>query len=209
MGKLFLRSLENPIDRNEYAEARGVVAIPLGRDVILEVSIDASSDLTPLALLASDDLQVIAITCRRFDGLQLQNIQHLTGLLGLALWETDINDAAFLYLSGLINLHWLDIGDTKVTDEGLAFVENLTQLEELSLLNTEIGNQGLLHLEKLKRLKRLDLMSTRVDDDGFEILKRLTSLKSLRITDTNISYTVYAKLKRALPKCQIKYHEFA
>jgi hypothetical protein len=52
-------------------------------------------------------------------------------------------------------------------------------------------------------------MGTKVGDAGFEVLRRLTGLASLRIIDTDISYPVYAELKRALPNCQIKYHEHA
>jgi Leucine-rich repeat (LRR) protein len=85
----------------------------------------------------------------------------------------------------------------------------MSYLEELSLLNTSIGNAGLHHLGALKNLKRLDLMGTKVDDGSLEILGELNSLESLRIIDTGISYPVFAKLKRALPNCLIKYHEFA
>ena len=168
------------------------------------------SNLTPLSALAATDLQVLSIACTRgFKDAQLRHIENLTGLVGLALWETETGDAAFSNLSRLSNLRWLDIGDTLITDEGLAFIKGMSDLEELSLLNNHISNAGLRHLERLKKLKRLDLMGTKVDDAGFEILGGLSSLEYLRIIDTGISYPVFAKLKRALPNCQIKYHEFA
>ena len=210
LGMISLRDVENPREWNEYAEARGELVVPLDRDVWLSVSYEAMSNLTPLSALAATDLQVLSITCtRKFDDAQLRHIENLTGLVGLALWETETGDAAFSHLSGLSNLRWLDIGDTQITDEGLTFIQEMSDLEELTLLNTNISNAGLHHLERLKKLKRLDLMGTKVDDAGFEILGRLDSLVSLRIIDTGISYPVFAKLKRALPNCQIKYHEFA
>jgi Leucine-rich repeat (LRR) protein len=205
-----LRDVEHPGEWNEYAEARGKLLVPPDRDVWLSVSYDAMANLTPLSALAPSDLQVLSITCnRRFDDAQLRHIENLTGLAGLALWETGTGDAAFSSLSGLSNLRWLDIGDTQIKDEGLAFIHGMSGLEELTLLNTQISSAGLRHLEGLRKLKRLDLMGTKVDDAGFEILGGLNSLKSLRIIDTEISYPVFARLKRALPDCQIKYHEFA
>ncbi len=210
MGMISLRDIENPREWNEYAEGRGEVIIPLNRDVRLCVSYEAMSNLAPLSTLGADDLQVMEITCtRKFEDTQLKHTEGLTGLVGLALWEVGIGNAAFLYLSRMSNLHWLDIGDTQITDEGLAFVRGMPYLEELTLLNTQIGNDGLQYLEGLSKLKRLDLMGTKVNDAGFELLRKLTGLESLRIMDTDISYPVYAKLKRALPNCQIKYHEYA
>jgi Leucine-rich repeat (LRR) protein len=210
LGKVSLRSVENPREWNRYADARGQLVVPLDRDVWLSVSYEAMSNLTPLYALAATDLQVLSITCtRRFDDAQLRHIENLTGLIGLALWETETGDAAFSHLSGLSNLRWLDIGDTQITDEGLAFIQGMSDLEELTLLNTHISNAGLRHLDRLKKLKRLDLMGTKVDDASFEILGGLNGLESLRIMDTGISYPTFAKLKRALPNCQITYVEFA
>jgi Leucine-rich repeat (LRR) protein len=205
-----LRDVENPREWKEYAEARGCLNVPSDRDVWLSVSYEAMSDLTPLSALAPADLQVLSITCTQgFKDAQLRHIENLTGLAGLALWETETGDAAFSRLSGLSNLRWLDIGDTQITDEGLAFIQGMSDLEELTLLNMHISNAGLRHLEGLRKLKRLDLMGTKVDDAGVEILGGLVGLESLRIIDTGISYPAFAKLKRALPKCQIVYHEFA
>lgn len=204
-----MRSVERCGSLDEFAEARGEVAIPVGGNVELSVSQEAASDLTPLSSLAADDLQFLSIVCFRFDGTQLLNIRHLTGLLGLALWETDINEAAFSPLRGLVNLRWLDIGRTGITDDGLAFVREIAMLEELIVPETNIGDHGLRHVEKLTNLKRLVLAGTRVSDASFESLKGLVNLKLLSIMDTNISYPVYAQLKRALPECRVIYHEFA
>lgn len=210
LGKLYLRDAENPREWNEYSDARGEVSLPSDAEVELRVSYEAMSDLSPLSGLKGDDLQALAITCtNRFDDAQLKHVEGLTGLRGLALWETDTGDAAFQRLGLLSNLRWLDIGDTLITDEGLAFVRGLSHLEELDLLNTQVGNEGLLHLEGLKHLRHLDLMSTRVNDEGFDNLSRLKSLKYVRLLETDISYLTYVRLKRALPDCRINYHEDA
>lgn len=210
MGKLYLRDAERPGEWNEYADARGEVGLPSDGEVQLRVSYEAMSDLSPLSALKADDIQVLAITCvSKFDDAQLKHIEGLTGLFGLALWETDTGDAAFRRLGGLSNLRWLDIGDTRITDEGLAFVRGLTRLKELSLLNTQIGNEGLRHLEGLRNLKHLDLMRTKVNDEGFDGLSRLRGLEYLRILETDISHPTYVSLKRALPDCRIKYHQDA
>jgi hypothetical protein len=207
MGTLYLRDVENPREWNEYADACGEVILPSDQEVRLCVGYEAMSNLSPLSALKADDLQVLVITSSsKFDDAQLKHIEGLTGLLGLALWETDTSDVAFRRLDRMSNLRWLDIGDTHITDEGLAFVRGLVRLEELTLLNTRISNGSLHYLESLGHLKRLDLMGTKVNDDGFERLRRLRGLEYLRILDTGISYPTYARLKRALPNCQIKYH---
>jgi Leucine-rich repeat (LRR) protein len=206
MGKLYLRDVENPVEWHEYADARGAVSLPSDIEVRLCVSYEAMSDLSPLSALKADDLQVLEITCTsKFDDAQLRHIEHLRGLFGLALWETDTGDAAFQRLGLLSNLRWLDIGDTQITDAGLKFVRRLARLEELTLLNTRIGNDGLLHLESLRNLRRLDLMGTQVNDAGFDRLSRLRGLEYLRLLDTDISYPTYAELKRGLPDCRIRY----
>lgn len=207
MGKLFLRDVENPGEWNEYSDARGAVSLPADTEVRLCVSHAAMSDLSPLAALKVDDLQVLEITSTsKFDDAQLKHIEGLRGLFGLALWETDTGDAAFQRLGLLSNLRWLDIGDTLITDEGLAFVRGLSRLKELSLLNTQVGNNGLLHLEGMSSLRHLDLMGTKVNDAGFDRLSRLRSLQYMRLLETDISYPTYDKLKRALPDCRINYH---
>lgn len=210
IGMISLRDVENPREWDEYAEGRGEVSIPSNRDARLCVGYEAVSDLSPLSTLMADDLQVLEITStRKLEDTGLRHIQGLTGLTGLALWETDIGDAAFTYLSRMSNLRWLDIGDTQITDEGLAFIRGMPCLEELTLLNTRIGNAGLQHLEGLSKLKRLDLMRTKVGDAGCELLRKLPGLESLRIVETAISYPVYAELKSALPGCEIEYREYA
>ncbi len=199
-----------PGEWKEYAEARGKITIPCKMNLWLSVSYKAMFDLTPLSHLNADDLQELSITSsHEFDDIQLRNIESLTGLTGLALWETKTGDNTFSRLSHFSNLRWLDIGDTKITNDGLAFIKNMTCLEELSLLNNEIEDRGLRHLEGLKMLKRLDLMGTKVGDLSFEILQNMKGLEHLRIVDTNISYPIFAKLKLALPNSHISYHEFA
>jgi hypothetical protein len=127
LGMTSLRDVENHGEWHKYAEARGELAVPSSRDVWLSVSYEAMSDLAPLSSLCAADLQVLSITCtREFDDRELRHIENLTGLMGLALWETETRDAAFSLLSGLANLHWLDIGDTQITDEGLAFTVGMS-----------------------------------------------------------------------------------
>jgi hypothetical protein len=209
LGIISLRGVDNPKEWIEFADARGEIVIPSNRDVDLRVSNEAMSDLSLLSSLEADDLQELSIICSRriFKDTQLRHIENLTGLKGLALFETETGDVAFSRLSGLNNLRWLDIGDTQITDEGLAFIQGMSELAELALLNTRVSSACLHLFKKLRKLKRLDLMGTKVDDSGFEILAALKSLEDLRIVNTDISFPVFARLQIALPNCQISYYQ--
>lgn len=59
MGTLHLWGKDNlrPIKKGPGVEARGAIAVPLGKEVELRVSDDAASDLSPLSDLQADDLQ--------------------------------------------------------------------------------------------------------------------------------------------------------
>lgn len=202
LGKLYLSGGE-PGDWVEFAEARGEIIAPCNRDLQLEFNRKQPIDLSPLAYLKPDDIQVLEVSSTHVEDHQIKYLQHLSGLRGLALWETDIGDVALSYLGKLVALRWMDIGDTKITDNGLAYLSSLSTLKELSLLNNQIGNEGLVHLSRLHRLERLDLMGTKVDDAGAKILAKLKSLRSLRICDSNISDIAYHEISEALPECVI------
>jgi Leucine Rich repeat len=208
LGKVYLPSGGPPDDWVEFAEAQGDVVVPSNLDVRLEVSKEGALDLSPLSKIEPDDIQVLELSSINVGDFEIRHLQHLSGLRGLALWETDIGDVALSYVSRLIALRWLDIGDTKITNNGLVYLHSLASLRQLTLLNTQIGDEGLAHLLKLRELEYLDLMGTKVGDAGVSTLGRLKTLKSLRIYDTNISEAGYLEIKKAIPECQVKYRHY-
>lgn len=68
---------------------------------------------------------------------------------------------------------------------------------------TSQADAGLEHIARLKTLRRLDLCRTSVSDAGIMQLKSLGELQQLDVTDTKVSDQGAAKLRRALPACEI------
>lgn len=207
LGEVYLRSGDSPAEWAEFAEARGDVPVPADAELRLKVVNMARPDfnLAPLATLAPNEIQVLDLACTHVGDDDLRFIEHLVGLRGLALWETDIGDPALRYIGNLVGLRWLDLGDTKITDNGLSYLTPLVSLKQLLLLNTRLSDQGLVYLVELSNLDHLDLMGTRITDAGVGTLKKLQSLRSLRIYDTNVSELGYLEIKKALPQCAVKF----
>ena len=109
----------------------------------------------------------------------LENLECLTSLKEISLDRTHVTDKSLEYMKGLTKLRLIGLSETKVTDAGLEFLQDLIALETLNLDNTHVSDAGLEYLKGLKSLKYLSLVNTQVTDAGA------------------------ARLKKALPKCQI------
>jgi internalin A len=101
------------------------------------------------------------------------------GHAGCIQWSR-ATDADLGELCKLRSLERLDLDGSEVTDAGLGTLSNLRGLQVLSLAETAITDKGLRHLESMSQLRFLEL-------DGCP-----------QITDAGV-----ARLKTALPKCQI------
>ncbi len=121
------------------SEARGQISVPAGALLRLDVSQEATKDLSPLAQLRPDDLHALSLFMTGAPPQVMEPIGKLTGLKDLSLRKTAVDDASLRHLAGLL------------------------QLESLSLSETPITDQGLVQLRPLARLKGLDLAVTRSD----------------------------------------------
>lgn len=206
IGTVSVRECGSKKDWTRFAEAIGNVVIPSDLEVLLVVSDKALFDFNIFSQLEANSITELqwAYNSKVTDP-AIEHIHHLTGLMGLALWETNIGDQALALIKDLSNLRWLDVGDTKITDKGVANLSELSFLSYLTLLEDGISDHGLLHLQNLRSLEGLDLMDTNVTDEGAETLCKMSQLKDLRICNTNITEKGYEKLKRALPDCRIRY----
>jgi len=90
-----------------------------------------------------------------------------------------------------------------ITDAGLEHLKRLTQLEELTLMGTHITDAGLEHLGALKNLQMLNLRGNWIGDAGLQHLESVPSLQRLDLTSTDVTYVGVAKLREALPECDI------
>jgi hypothetical protein len=90
---------------------------------------------------------------------------------------TDADLADLCEVRGLSHLH---LRHTQITDQGLRTVSGLRTLTGLRLFGTVVTDEGLRHLESMSNLEWLDLqLCPKVTDEGV------------------------ARLRKALPKCQI------
>ncbi len=157
----------------------------------------------------------------------LVHFKDCKNLTGLWLGRTRVGDTGLAYFDGCKNLTQLDLGGTQVTDVGLAYFKDCKNLTELLLWGTRVSNaglayfkdcknlkllwldgaqvtdEGLVHLKGLLGLREIHLEHTRVTDAGLEQLAGLNNLSQLHLNGTAVTDKGVAKLKAALPNCNI------
>ena len=133
MGALFVRRIfgeEDYAPWESWGNAQGVVAVPLGKELRLNVTPQASTDLSPLAALHSDDLQYLQLSSSRVNNTGLAHLSKLTGLRVLWLYDTPVSDAGLVHLRGMTGLRVLNLRSTLVTSASVdALQETLPQCE--------------------------------------------------------------------------------
>jgi hypothetical protein len=98
---------------------------------------------------------------------------------------------------------WL--GNTFADDEQLANLAHLTGLVWLDVQNNgAITDAGMDHLRGLTALRSLGLHWTRVTDASIDVFIQMTALEHLDIWGCEITETAVARLRDALPRCEIR-----
>lgn len=133
MGALFVRRVFSDGDYapwEPWGNAQGVIAVPVGRELRLNVTPQASTDLSPFAALGSDDLQYLQLSSTRVNNAGLVHLSKLTGLRVLWLYDTPISDAGLVHLRSLTGLRVINLRSTLVTSAGAdALQDALPQCE--------------------------------------------------------------------------------
>jgi hypothetical protein len=155
-------------------------------------------------LLGDDFFCDVVMVCTGEGDAQLHHLTAFAHLRKLMLaGGGKVTDAGLENVKDLSRLKELKIGGTNITDAGLKYIAALTDLEVLGLTATEITDAGLDSLQGLSRLRDLDLSQTAITDAGLMKLAWLRELKSLDVSNTKVSDAGVARLKRAIPTCQI------
>lgn len=102
-----------------WGDARGAVIVPGGKELRLNVTPQASTDLSSLAKLHPDDLQYLQLSSTRVNNAGLAHIKGLMGLRVLWLYDTQVSDAGLLHLYGLTGLRVLNLRSTLVSTAGV------------------------------------------------------------------------------------------
>ena len=133
MGALFVRRVfgeEDYAPWEAWGNAQGAVAVPFGKELRLNVTPQASTDLSPLATLQPNDLQYLQLSSSRVNNAGLAHLSKLTGLRVLWLYDTPVSDAGLGHLRGLSGLRVLNLRSTLVTNAGVdALQDALPQCE--------------------------------------------------------------------------------
>jgi hypothetical protein len=163
------------------AEARGAVMAPAGHEIQLVINHTAADDLTPLAALPPESIQVLRFTAGAV--VADDPLRHLTGLTGL---------------------YALALEQAALTPDGLRAVAALAGLRHLHLGTLDQPPDAgieLASLAGLRDLETFDGSGTRVSDAGIDPLAPLQALERLDVRDTHVSETGRARLRHMLPNC--------
>jgi hypothetical protein len=132
IGALWVRnySLDSHAIWESCGNAQGTITVPGGKELRLNVSLQASTDLSPLSRLQPEDLQYLQLSGTRVTNAGLAHLQRLTGLRVLWLYDTRINDQGLVHLQGLTNLRVLNLRGTLVSPGGVdALQQTLPECE--------------------------------------------------------------------------------
>jgi len=114
-----------------------------------------------------------------------------------------VNDYVLQQLAGLETLEELVLQESQITDQGLAHLAGMKKLRVLDLYRCRITDAGCAALGALTSLEKLELSYTLVTDAGLDPLHGLKKLKSLHLNGTQVSPDAIARLKRAIPACEV------
>jgi Leucine-rich repeat (LRR) protein len=193
LGRLQLRdatlspTIASYLEGENFGKAQGEVVVPPGKHLALYLGRDGARDLSPLAKLKPDDLQLLAIT--NWEEVKDEDLVHLEGLTGLTWLVLEWNGytgSGLVHLKNMKNLVKLKVGGTSLTDEGIAHLSGLTSLQFFSAYGRGISDSSLEHIRAFTNLKSLWLTETSVTDAGTEIIGELKSLEGLSLANTRI-----------------------
>jgi internalin A len=184
-------------------------ADPIGVDYFGHVTyvwLSFSSAATDEAIVQVERLtrlQQLSVFQSSLSDVGLAHLTGLTNLKRLDLGGVQVTDAGLAHLKGLTSLSYLDLGYSPVSDAGLAHVKGLTNLQGLDLRGTKVTDAGLAHVKGLTNLSSLGLGRTQISDAGLTHLKGLTNLSQLDLSRTQVTDACVKDLQQALPSLTI------
>ncbi|MFN0054343.1 MAG: DUF1559 domain-containing protein [Planctomycetales bacterium] len=98
---------------------------------------------------------------------------------------------------------WLN--RSQISDASLAFLEQAPHLSKVHLAHTAITDDGLRHFRGRRYLYLLELSGTKVTDAGLVHLADLVDMYYLDLTDTQVTIRGVARLRRALPRLEVRF----
>ena len=182
--------LENNYDDwRLIGHARGEIKAAADLDVRLDVGQAAGADLSFLAGLQPEDLQMLSLRDSTAGDEQLTHVGRLSGLRILDLHKTPITDAGIEHLRGLKRLQVIKLSAFRVAKKGfgvgdgaMAVLADLPEIQSIAGRLTKVTDLGLEHLRRAESLRSLDLSGTQVSDAGMKHLADLPNLEHLSLS---------------------------
>lgn len=128
---------------------------------------------------------------------------QLPALRKLKLRGQGIDDKVAASLHHLPALRHLSLADSALTDEGFTHLLRLKNLDALAVDHTRITSASLQRLDQLPKLEEFFCRGVVMDEPTVTALCRLSSLMSLIIFDSGMTAVQKARLRKALPKCDV------
>jgi hypothetical protein len=111
-------------------------------------------------------------------------------------------------------IEYLDIGGQQRTDSGLwslmlsdtgmQSIASVTELRELRMAGTAVTGRGLELLKPLSKLETLNLQGCkRLREDAAITLAGFRQLRTLDLKDSSLSQDAVARIRAALPNCEV------
>lgn len=153
-------------------------------------------------LIAMKELKILILDDTKLTDQGLKAVARIKSLRTLQLGGTAVSDAGLKELAALPKLQELYLFETAITGAGLSA---LNQVELLFLEHSKVSDKGLVEIGKLKQLTWLSVQHCPdVTDEGIKELGSLTKLKSLYLNGTKATKQGIAKLRMAIPDCEIE-----
>jgi hypothetical protein len=97
--------------------------------------------------------------------------------------------------------HWKE--DVRLTNNDMKLLASLNDLEAVFIRGPDVTDDGLESFADLRKLQVLEIKYAPVSDQAVRHLAQLTQLKVLQLRDTDVTADGLARLKDALPNCDV------
>lgn len=175
-------------DWRQIGLAQGMVSVPPGHQVRVDIGRQGARDLSSLMELAPDAIDALRLHNTGVRDDQIRYVGHLAGLQYLDLRDAHITDLAILRLSKLHRLKTLLLSAVAahregfgVGDRAMRILALLPSLEQIDLRYTKITDRGLASLARSRSLQSIDIDDTQITDVGLQHLLQMPQLRSLRL----------------------------
>ncbi|HEY9783768.1 MAG TPA: hypothetical protein V6D17_00100 [Candidatus Obscuribacterales bacterium] len=207
--KVSIRSVGLELRETKLGPARGRVAVPANRHLLLSMAMNSASDLSALACLPPDALNAIYLPGVPLTGADLRPIAHIESILYVACnsmdyapaHKTSLDESALELIASLPFLRYLSLCDAQITDASVATLERLTNLELLSLSGNNISDEGARIFGNMLRLEVLHLSRTGITNGVLPFLAALKNLKEVDFSRTSLTPEAIGHFLESHPGC--------